>query len=205
MFGDAKQFRKKPIVIEAIQLTESVTKTNAIQQFCGEWFLGWIMSSITRGQVIGVEITTLESNTFDVGMGWWIIRGIKGEIYACEPRTFEMTYDELAETPITEYDLNDFQEDALRTAVYPGSGTNEGLTYTILGLCGEAGELANKLKKHLRNGTPVNQEVLRDELSDVLWYCAACAKELGTDLNALADFNIKKLTERHKAGTIKDR
>lgn len=103
------------------------------------------------------------------------------------------------------YKLNDFQEDALRSAVYPNKGTVGGLTYTILGLCGESGELANKLKKHIRSDTPVNRAVLIDELGDVLWYVAAVAKELDIDLGQVGEENILKLTQRLKEGTIKNR
>lgn len=116
---------------------------------------------------------------------------------------FDKFFDELEEG--FGYNLNNYQDDALKTAVYPDSGKIGGLTYTILGLCGEAGELANKLKKHLRNGTPIDQDVLRDELSDVMWYVAATTKELNTTMSKLAEYNINKLTERQKSGTLKDR
>src|SRR5271168_1455306 len=97
--------------------------------------------------------------------------------------------------------LNAYQEDAMGTAVYKDSKNNQvqgfGLVYSVLALCGEAGELANKLKKHLRAGTDPDNAVLMDELGDVLWYVASTARELGYSLEAVAKYNIEKLALRH--------
>lgn len=98
-------------------------------------------------------------------------------------------------------ELNEYQRQAQATAVYSKDRT-EALTYTVLALCGEAGELANKLKKHLRARTEPNTEVLADELGDVLWYVSAVAQELGTDLETVALFNIDKLAARKAANRI---
>ena len=70
------------------------------------------------------------------------------------------------------------------------------LTYAILALCGEAGELANKLKKNLRAGTEPDPGVLGDELGDCQWYVSAVAKELGFPLETIAEMNLDKLAER---------
>jgi len=99
-------------------------------------------------------------------------------------------------------DLNEYQRKSRETAVYQLQPSVDGLTYAVLALCGEAGELANKLKKHLRAGTPPNCEILQDELGDVLWYVAAVAQELGTDLNQVAFFNLEKLAARKAANKI---
>lgn len=101
--------------------------------------------------------------------------------------------------------LNEYQEAAVATAVYPNKGEIGGLIYTVLGMVGEAGELANKLKKHIRNGTPVNKDVLRDELGDVLWYVSAVSAELDARLEDVANENIDKLLQRKAEGTLKDR
>jgi len=98
--------------------------------------------------------------------------------------------------------LNEYQQQAAGTAVYQDQKTVDGLTYAILALCGEAGELANKLKKHLRAGTPVDADVLADELGDVLWYVSAVAKELGRTLDSVADQNLRKLAARKAANKI---
>lgn len=103
------------------------------------------------------------------------------------------------------YTLLEYQQDALQTAVYPNKGELGGLMYAVLGLVGEAGELANKLKKHLRNGTKVDNAVLRDELGDVLWYVAAVSKELKSNMLEVASENVEKLAGRAREGTLKDR
>lgn len=100
--------------------------------------------------------------------------------------------------------LNEYQRKAREFAVYPHKKST-GLTYTVLALCGEAGELANKLKKLLRIGKEPNKEdnaVLMDELSDVLWYVASTATELGYTLEQVTTFNIAKLTERKRRDKI---
>jgi len=75
------------------------------------------------------------------------------------------------------------------------------LEYPTLGLAGEAGEVANIIKKIQRdhNGV-INDEIrakLKDELGDVLWYISACADELGLTLAQVAEFNVQKLAKRH--------
>ena len=94
------------------------------------------------------------------------------------------------------------------TAMYPKSGSEKksALTYTILGLNGEAGELADKLKKIIRDKkgkiTPDDQKAMALELGDVLWYVSRCACELGYDLDSIAQMNIDKLASRAARGTL---
>jgi len=75
------------------------------------------------------------------------------------------------------------------------------LEYPTLGLAGEAGEVANIVKKIQRDhGGVINDEIrtkLKDELGDVLWYISACADELGISLDEIAAFNVNKLAKRH--------
>lgn len=90
--------------------------------------------------------------------------------------------------------MNEFQSKALATAIYP---PEEGLTYTVLGLASEAGEVAGKLKKAIRdNNGMINRAAMREELGDCLWYIAACCRELGYDLDALAADVLLKLADR---------
>lgn len=98
--------------------------------------------------------------------------------------------------------FNEYQQQANETAVYPG---HVGLQYTTLGLVGEAGEFANKLKKILRDkGGDIegNKQDLIDELGDVLWYVAMISKELGIPMGTVAEGNIAKLAARKSKGTI---
>ena len=94
----------------------------------------------------------------------------------------------------TEYDL-DYHETSLSRLVYP-----------ILGLVGEAGELANKLKKWGRDSagdsTPDQEDALADELGDTLWYQAAVATGLKQDLEGIAEANISKLFSRQQRGVL---
>ncbi|HSK73782.1 MAG TPA: nucleoside triphosphate pyrophosphohydrolase family protein [Pyrinomonadaceae bacterium] len=96
--------------------------------------------------------------------------------------------------------FEEYQKAASETAKYPRRLEN--LEYPTLGLAGEAGEVANIVKKIQRDfGGELNEEIrrkLKDELGDVLWYISACADELGLSLEEIAEFNVEKLAERHK-------
>ncbi len=102
-------------------------------------------------------------------------------------------------------DFNEYQEKAMSTAIYPRGG-NIPILYTALGLASEAGEVAGKVKKVLRDANGVFTEELKvkimDEVSDVLWYSATLSKELGFTLEDVAIYNIAKLQSRKEAGTI---
>jgi NTP pyrophosphatase (non-canonical NTP hydrolase) len=102
-------------------------------------------------------------------------------------------------------ELNEYQRAALRTAVYPGMNIREGFEYTLFGMLGEGGELANKYKKILRNREDYqdHRTLLMDELGDVLWYALAVASELGYTLEEVAAFNLAKLAARQATGTLK--
>ena len=96
--------------------------------------------------------------------------------------------------------FEEYQSKASVTALYPKRLSN--LEYPTLGLAGEAGEVANIVKKIQRDfGGEITDEIrvkLKDELGDVLWYISACADELGLKLEEIAQFNVEKLAERHK-------
>lgn len=99
--------------------------------------------------------------------------------------------------------LDQYQEAAKKTAIYPEQGLLGGLVYTILGLTGEAGELANKIKKVLRDGDDtLNVEDLASETADCLWYIAMIADELGVSLDSIAYRNLQKLESRKERGVI---
>jgi len=94
--------------------------------------------------------------------------------------------------------LSEYQQRSRATAVYPNAGDN--LTYPALGLCGEAGEVAEKVKKALRDDggvlTEERRAALAAELGDVLWYVAQLATEAGLELDTIADENLSKLLSR---------
>jgi NTP pyrophosphatase (non-canonical NTP hydrolase) len=97
-------------------------------------------------------------------------------------------------------EINEYQMQADKSAVYP-KNTDEGLYYVTMGLVGEAGEVANKIKKVIRDGV-LNKKDVADELGDVLWYVAMMAYELGFDLNTVAENNLQKLRSRLDRGVV---
>jgi len=99
---------------------------------------------------------------------------------------------------------NDYQTAALRTAIYPDMGQN--FVYPALGLVGEAGEVADKLKKVIRDNDGVLTDSIREavalELSDVAWYLAVLAFELNYRLEEVMQMNLDKLASRQQRGVI---
>ena len=100
--------------------------------------------------------------------------------------------------------FSEYQEKSRVTALYPHAGHD--FVYPTLGLVGEAGEVADKLKKTIRddNGvvTDVKREEVKKELGDVLWYVAQVATELHLSLDDIASANLEKLLSRKERGVI---
>ena len=100
-------------------------------------------------------------------------------------------------------DFNSYQRSAASTAIYPATAK---IMYPALGLAGEAGEVANKVKKLVRDGLdnapPDWKEQIASEIGDVLWYCAALASDLNLTLGQIAGQNQQKLSRRKQAGTL---
>lgn len=101
--------------------------------------------------------------------------------------------------------LNEYQKKAQKTAIYPVFG-GQGWVYPVLGLTGEAGEIADKLKKVIRdhNGKlpEETRQAVKAELGDVLWYVSQLAYELDFTLDEVAQANIKKLYDRLDRGKL---
>ena len=101
-------------------------------------------------------------------------------------------------------EFNEYQSAARRTAKYPNIGSN--ICYPTLGLAGETGEVAEKIKKIIRdNGGVVDderREALKKELGDVLWYIASLCSELGLSMDDVAAHNIHKLSDRWNRNAI---
>lgn len=99
--------------------------------------------------------------------------------------------------------LNEYQELALTTAIYP---KDKSIIYPALGMCGEAGEVADKVKKVIRDDnqefTEEKKREIAKEIGDVLWYCAVLANDLGLPLQEIAVMNIEKLESRKKRGML---
>lgn len=94
--------------------------------------------------------------------------------------------------------INDYQKAALRTA-----GEEYGrnmLANGALGLCGESGEVADIVKKHLFQGHELDLEHVAEELGDVAWYLAVTSAAIGYDLETVLEMNVKKLWCRYPEG-----
>ncbi|MDP3725534.1 MAG: nucleoside triphosphate pyrophosphohydrolase family protein [Nanoarchaeota archaeon] len=101
-------------------------------------------------------------------------------------------------------ELNNYQKEAHRTARYVDIG--EAYVYPTLGLVGEAGELANKVKKIFRDRDGKIDEETKNalmlELGDILWYVAEIATVLGVPLEEVAEANLQKLASRKEREVI---
>ena len=97
-----------------------------------------------------------------------------------------------------------YQISACETAIFPKEKATE---YLTLGLTGEAGEIANKVKKFIRDGAPPDEYESKRieigyEIGDVMWYCAVLAEEMGMDLGHIMENNLRKLADRKARGTL---
>lgn len=98
-----------------------------------------------------------------------------------------------------DYLMNEYQDMAAATAIYK---TEHQVIYPALGLAAEAGEVANKVKKILRDGK-FDREAIADEIGDCLWYIAALCRDLNVDLSEVARNNLAKLKDRKERGTLR--
>jgi NTP pyrophosphatase (non-canonical NTP hydrolase) len=98
-----------------------------------------------------------------------------------------------------------YQSESRKTALYPNIDSN--MIYPTLGLCGEAGEVAEKIKKVIRDKDGVVDDATRlaikGELGDVLWYVSQLASELRISLDEIAQHNLEKLFSRKHRGVLK--
>ena len=100
---------------------------------------------------------------------------------------------------ITEIITPDLYENlASQTAIFP---KEKALEYLALGLTSEAGEVAGKVKKLIRDGKG-DKKAIASEIGDVLWYCAMLAKETDVPLNEIMKENLRKLHSRKERGTL---
>ncbi len=103
-------------------------------------------------------------------------------------------------------DWNAYTALAERTANRGPEDTNERrLINFSMGLAGEAGEVCDAVKKIAFHGHQLNQDKLRDELGDVMWYLAMMAKTCGLSLEEIAEANIEKLRQRYPEGFATER
>jgi NTP pyrophosphatase (non-canonical NTP hydrolase) len=111
-------------------------------------------------------------------------------------------YDKVIISEVITPDL--YENLAGQTAIFP---KEKALEYLALGMTSEAGEVAGKVKKLIRDGEDVEgfeikKLAIASEIGDVLWYCAMMAKEVGVPLNDIMKENLKKLHGRKERGTL---
>lgn len=100
--------------------------------------------------------------------------------------------------------FDEYQFGASATAIYPA---DKAVEYLALGLVSEAGEIAGKVKKVIRDSggnftDPDHRYDMAGELGDVLWYLACLCEEYGMDLGAVAQHNLEKLASRKERGVL---
>ena len=99
--------------------------------------------------------------------------------------------------------MNDYQRAAASTAIYK---QEHAVIYPALGLAAEAGEVANKIKKLIRDGPDKRPLTWREDISyeigDVLWYCSELADNINYTLGMIAAQNLSKLQKRKDKGTL---
>tara|TARA_A100001011_G_C13990373_1_gene706991 strand:- start:130 stop:513 length:384 start_codon:yes stop_codon:yes gene_type:complete len=110
----------------------------------------------------------------------------------------------MKERQLTTLTATYYQARACETAIFP---KHQAMEYLTLGLTGEAGEIANKVKKFIRDGATKDEYLAKRieisyEIGDVLWYCAVLADELEMNLGHIMEKNLEKLADRHKRGKI---
>ncbi|MDP3957041.1 MAG: nucleoside triphosphate pyrophosphohydrolase family protein [bacterium] len=102
-------------------------------------------------------------------------------------------------------DFQEYQKQVKKTSIFPEDG--HAFVYATLGLSGETGEVAEKVKKIIVNKNGViseeSKEEIKKELGDVLWYLSQLATELDLSLEEIAEENMRKIHDRMKRGVLK--
>lgn len=128
--------------------------------------------------------------------------------FAGEVFTNQTDFLEYLQTVVNGSDFASYQKSAAGTAIYPTQIATDqfGLVYTILGLNGEAGELAEQVKKMFRDDdgilTDERREKMEKEAGDVLWYLSEFTRQLGLGLDSVAILNLLKLSLRMQENKI---
>ena len=93
--------------------------------------------------------------------------------------------------------LNEYQTGAMSTKLPTAN-----ISYAVLNIAGEAGEIASKYAKSIRDNTEVDRVEVAKELGDVLWCVTLAAQELGYSLEEIAQMNLDKLSSRMKRAVL---
>lgn len=96
-------------------------------------------------------------------------------------------------------EANKYQELAMKT-LNPNLNKKDVLINSVMGLCGESGEVIDLVKKYLAQGHPLDVDKMIEELGDVAWYLAEAATALNISLDEILNKNIEKLSNRYPDG-----
>lgn len=96
--------------------------------------------------------------------------------------------------------INQYNEFVKAMKVYP---EKHAIVYPALGLAGESGEIAEKVKKWLRGDRELDADLLVKEIGDVMWYVVSLADDLGFTLQEVINANVEKLSSRKERGVLK--
>lgn len=102
-------------------------------------------------------------------------------------------------------ELDEYQNRAGETAIFPDEipeWVDTGVIYCTLGVTGEAGECAEKVKKAIRDDDPEKLDDLEREIGDLLWYVSQLCAELDVSLDDTAIDNLEKLHDRQQRGQL---
>lgn len=100
--------------------------------------------------------------------------------------------------------VNEYQRQAMAT-LNPALDKKDVLINSVMGLCGEAGEAIDIVKKWLAQGHELDKERLARELGDVAWYLAEAAAALDMPLEQILQGNLDKLKDRYPEGFSTER
>lgn len=106
----------------------------------------------------------------------------------------------LGEAAKSSHTFNSYQEFVNSMKAYPEKNA---IMYPTLGMMGEAGEVAEKVKKWLRGDRELDKAELVKEIGDVCWYIASLADDLGYTLQDVINANVDKLVSRKERGVVK--
>ena len=117
-------------------------------------------------------------------------------ISSIDIEAFKEFNQDLENKPVTLLDYGEWVEKKVMT-----EGQTR-LIENVLGLVGEAGEVAEKVKKHIRDGNPLDTKDIELELGDVMFYATSLANYIGSDLYKVLGNNVLKLDSRERRGTL---
>ena len=212
---------------------EKIDTPMSVQQKCEEMAENAIITITEMKDTLGLAVKTINLLRHEVhhhrDMGaaeghrvWWELRramygytsqqpdDIEGIIEGM-PQEWAIVQEAVRRLKEQPFSLDDYQDRCGDTANYPEAGTGSitAITYCVLGLAGEAGEVADKWKKVLRgdHGDGVVPQVIKDlmgkEVGDTTWYAARLSIELGIRFSRVAQDNLDKLASRKERGVIK--